>query len=369
MNQVVQYNADAFALDFSGVPDFGDYESDLSQGLQGYAARNTVSLKNSWFMLNKADGTTINCGNQTFRAIIIASNPKQSKSYFTGTFSSDDSELACASTNGIAPNKYITDKQLADNGCGPTCAKCRWNVKGSSPDGKFKACGDRQHIVILPEADLATPYAMSLSITALIALKNYVSALNQQAKVHGKKAPLEFILTEMFFEAFDANGKAYPQPRLNFRALGFVSPNVMEQVKVLRTNQEVLRLAYNDEESIAQLRTAEDMMGFSATPAPSVFNAPGAADFAFGGNAPQNAPVVQQAPPVMQQPAAPAWGQQQAPQVAPPVMQQSAAPAWGQQQAPQVAPPVMQQSAAPAAPAMSPAEALKAKIAARTQQG
>ena len=110
---------------------------------------------------------------------------------------------------------------------------------------------------------------------------------------------------------------------------------------MLRTNQEVLRLVYNDEESIAQLRTAEDMMGVSATPAPSVFNAPGAADFAFGGNAPQNAPVVQQAPPVMQQPAAPAWGQQ-APVV---------------QQAPQ------------AAPAMSPAEALKAKIAARTQQG
>jgi len=74
---------------------------------------------------------------------------------------------------------------------------------------------------------------------------------------------------------------------------------------------------------------------------------------------------------VMQQPAARAWGQKQAPvaqqaqQAAPPVMQQPAAPAWGQQ-APQAAPPVMQQ---PAAPAMSPAEALKAKIAARTQQG
>jgi len=363
MNQVVQHNADAFALDFSGVPDFGDYESDLSQGLQGYAARNEVSLKNSWFMLNKADGTTLNCGNQTFRAIIIASNPKQSKSYFTGTFGSDDSKLACSSTNGIAPNKYVTDQQLADNGCGPTCAKCRWNVKGSSTDGKSKACSDRLHIVVLPEADPATPYAMSLSITALIALKNYVSALNQQAKVHGKKAPLEFILTEMFFEAFDANGKAHPQPRLNFRALGFVPPNVMEQVKVLRTNQEVLRLAYNDEESIAQLRTAEDMMGVSATPAPSVFNAPGAADFAFGGNV-QQPPVMQQQAPVVQQ----------APQAAPPVMQQPAAPAWGQQ-APQATPPVMQQQApvvqqAPqAAPAMSPAEALKAKIAARTQQG
>lgn len=355
MNALVKQDQAFGVMDFGGIPDFGDdYESSITESLQGVDKRNKISLQSCYFTLNKADGTVIPGGNQFLNVLIIAVNPYQSRSYFTGTFGAPDSKLVCNSTNGIAPNKYITDETLALNNCGPTCATCQYSVKGSHPSGQGKACGESLHIVVLPELDSATPYALNLSVTALIELKNYTNALKQQAKVHNKKAPIEFIRTQLYFEAFDEHGKAYPRPRLKFRALGFIDQAGVNYVKTLLDNPEVLRLAYNDEESIAQQRTAADMM--NRAPQQPVFNAPGAY---------QQQPVapVQQQPVYHQHPIGKTEPIQQSVYVSTaqqPVVQPQSTPAWGQ-------PAAQPQQSAPSAAAQAVQDAIAKKRAA--QQG
>lgn len=366
MNALVQPNGNAFALDFANMPDIMNYETAMPDSLAGgQAPRNEISLKNQYFTLKKADGTVLPSFNTPLQAVILMANPYQSRTYFPEGYSATgDNQPACSSTNGIAPNLYYTDDKLVQSGSGPTCAVCPHNVNGTGQQGKGKACGTSLTLTILPlNVGDNLPFSIRLPITAIINFNDYMKNLRtmlvagNKLPATAKVAPVELFVTEMFFVPQDPKtGAMYPQPRLNFRCVA-MAPFSQQQIKEMQINPEVKRLCYNDEESIAQQRTAADMM--NRAPQQPVFNAPGA--YQQPAQQPVYTPPYEApaAPPAQPPVYTPPYEAPAAPPAQQPVVQPQATPAWGQP-AGQAAVPVQQ----PQAAGMSAQDIIKARIAA-----
>lgn len=112
--------------------------------------------------------------------VILAVEPEPGKfvkTYYEGVYNSGDSSPpTCSSSNGIAPDAWVTSKQS------DFCSTCPKNVFGSATSRsgkKAKACRDSKRLWVARADDISgTVYGLGVPVTSLKEL----SALGQQLK-------------------------------------------------------------------------------------------------------------------------------------------------------------------------------------------
>lgn len=152
-----------------------------------------ISLKGKKFRVI-LDGEEIKKPSTELNAIILAVEPGPGlfiKTYYGGTYNPNDtSPPACASSNGIAPDSWVT------NPINDRCNTCKMNVFGSATAAtsgkKAKACKDSKRIwVTFPDDIDGTVFALGIPVTSL---KN-VSAYAKDLKDHNY--PMTAVITKM----------------------------------------------------------------------------------------------------------------------------------------------------------------------------
>ena len=170
-----------------------------------------ISLRGRKFRLIEG-GEEIRKPSDELHAVILAVEPEAGlfvKTYYEGQYNSGDSSPpTCASSNGIAPDTWVTTPQ--SNRCA-TCPKNQFGSATSRSGKKAKACRDSKRVwMALPEDIEGTVYAMNIPVTSL---KN-VSEYGRLLKTNG--FPISAVITKISME--DAEF-----PQLMFEMAGFLN--------------------------------------------------------------------------------------------------------------------------------------------------
>ena len=169
-----------------------------------------ISLRGRKFRLIEG-GEEIKKPSDELLCVILAVEPGAglfTKTFYDGVYQSGDSAPpTCASSDGIAPDPWISTPVSAK------CATCPKNVFGSATSRsgkKAKACRDSKRLwVALPEAVGGTVFALGVPVTSLKA----VSELGRQIKGHG--IPLASVIVKVTMEDTEF-------PQLQFEVAGYL---------------------------------------------------------------------------------------------------------------------------------------------------
>lgn len=140
-----------------------------------------ISLKGKKFRVI-LDGEEVQKPSTELEAVILAVEPGPGlfiKTYYEGAYNpSDTSPPSCASSNGIAPDAWVTNPQS------DRCNTCPKNVFGSataaSSGKKAKACKDSKRIwVTMPDDIDGTVFALGVPVTSLKNVSNYAKELQK----------------------------------------------------------------------------------------------------------------------------------------------------------------------------------------------
>ena len=177
-----------------------------------------ISIRAAKFRL-VAGGVETTVGDK-LDVIIVGVNPRVSKSYFDKAFdpNAEDKRPACFSNDGIRPDN---DAQTPQS---DSCASCPHNVLGSkinASGAKSKKCADQRHLAVVPAADPKKVYSLSVTVSAMRALREYFGDLANYSI-----APEEAI-TELSFD------EQASYPRLLFRQNGYVPEKALPLVDTL----------------------------------------------------------------------------------------------------------------------------------------
>ncbi|MEG1707089.1 MAG: hypothetical protein RR285_00085 [Acinetobacter sp.] len=178
-----------------------------------------VSLKGKRFKF--INGEEESKGTDSIHVAILAVEPPgqlMNKVFYKGGYNPNDTAPPdCASSNGIAPDAWVSDPQ-AD-----TCAKCPNNMFGSaiSQSGKkAKACKDSKVLWVAKPDDIdGVVYGLKVPVTSLKSMGEY----GKQVKSLG--VPLAAIVTEILMDQDNE------YPLLEFKQVGFL--NQTEGVKAI----------------------------------------------------------------------------------------------------------------------------------------
>jgi hypothetical protein len=169
-----------------------------------------VSLRGRKFRLVEG-GEEIRKPSDELNAVILAVEPGAGlfiKTFYEGTYNSGDSSPpTCASSDGIAPDGWVTTPQAQR--C-QTCPKNQFGSATSRSGKKSKACRDSKRVwLALPEDIDGTVFAMGIPVTSL---KN-VSEYGRELKTNGY--PISAVITQITMEDSEF-------PMLEFEMLGFL---------------------------------------------------------------------------------------------------------------------------------------------------
>jgi hypothetical protein len=158
--------------------------------------------------------------------IIVGSNPRTSKIYYSKQYdpTADNVRPDCFSNDGIRPDPIVQNPVNAD------CASCPNNILGSKilPSGaKSKLCADQRHIAIIPAADPGKVYGLTVPVSGMKALRDYVKELNNFG-INPEEA-----ITELGFD----DQASYP--KITFSHKGFVSEKSLASIEATLTSPEV----------------------------------------------------------------------------------------------------------------------------------
>ena len=234
-----------------------------------------VSLRGRKFRLI-VDGEEIQKPSDELHAVILAVEPGAGlfvKAYYEGTYNSGDSAPpTCASSDGIAPDQWVTTPQAQ------RCSACKMNQFGSATSRsgkKAKACRDSKRVwVALPDDIHGTVFAMGIPVTSL----RNVSEYGRQLKTNG--FPISAVVTKVTME--DAEF-----PQLEFEMAGFLNAE---------TGQAAIERNIARDWNIGAIRTApmlEDSSHEKQAALPSMAQATKAADASIADATPssQGAPT------------------------------------------------------------------------------
>lgn len=171
-----------------------------------------ISLRGRKFRLIEG-GEEIQKPSDELLCVILAVEPGPglfTKTYYEGVYQSGDSSPpTCASSDGIAPDPWVTSPQAAK------CSACSKNVFGSATSRtgkKAKACRDSKRLwVSLPDNVGGTVFALGVPVTSLKA----VSELGRKIQSHG--IPLASAIVKITMEDSEF-------PQLMFEVAGFLPP-------------------------------------------------------------------------------------------------------------------------------------------------
>lgn len=141
-----------------------------------------ISLRGRKFRLIEG-GEEIRKPSEELLCVILAVEPGPglfNKTYYEGVYQSGDSAPpSCASSDGIAPDPWVSAPQA------PKCAGCPKNIFGSATSRsgkKAKACRDSKRLwVALPDNVEGTVFALGVPVTSLKA----VSELGREIQKYG----------------------------------------------------------------------------------------------------------------------------------------------------------------------------------------
>lgn len=252
MNKLVKKEeTEVFDLSTFDADDFSSLSVLDSTGLLGSTPQNIVSIEGKLFTLKFADGKEETVGSE-LECVILNASKYDNRSYFEGDRTDENSKLLCSSANGLAPDSWITWEEKPTS-----CALCPKNAKGSSKDGKARACKTHKYMAILTESYPTTPFLIRMPVTSLMSFKAYVRDLTSQFKAAGvlkdasATAPLHLIKTKLSFKLKDHEGKIAAYPIIDFSRVGMVGKELFQPLTEMAKSEEVKKLIKIDDESIA----------------------------------------------------------------------------------------------------------------------
>lgn len=172
-----------------------------------------ISLRGRKFRLIEG-GEEIRKPSDELRLVILAVEPEANlfiKTFYEGQYvSGDSSPPTCASSNGIAPDGWVTNPQ--SNRC-MTCPKNQFGSATSRDGKKAKACKDAKRIWgALPEDVSGTVFALNIPVSSLKNVADYAKKLKSNG------FPISAVITKMIME--DAE-----YPKVMFEMDGFLDEN------------------------------------------------------------------------------------------------------------------------------------------------
>lgn len=152
----------------------------------------------------------------TLEVVIVASAPSYVRTYYAGAYVEGETpNPACWSDDCEVPSPNC------QNPANDSCRTCEWNVKGSSADGKGRACKYAARMAIVLGGDLdGDVYGLQIPATSIWAddgENEYRALQNYARKLADHGYPATKVLTEI---CFDDNS---PVPKLFFRPLSALS--------------------------------------------------------------------------------------------------------------------------------------------------
>jgi len=195
----------------------------VTKALMGSGSGKRISIRGSVFRM-MVDGKEVAVNEErAMNVVVVNANNGVSRSYFSGAYvEGEHATPDCASDDGVTPRADSKDIQSIK------CATCPQNIKGSSSDGKSRACGFSQRLAVVLDNDLGGDvYQLNLPSQSIFGgaeqgkmpLQTYVKLLASN------NVPITAVVTEMRFDTSSST------PKLTFRAIRPLTQAEMAQAK------------------------------------------------------------------------------------------------------------------------------------------
>lgn len=159
--------------------------------------------------------------------VVVAVNPAVSKVWYDKAYTGDsDAPVlpACFSNDGKTPDPSVKSPVST------SCVNCPKNVLGSriTPNGaQSKECNDVRHMAVLPAADPSKPYALTVPVSGMKALRQYFKGLA------GYNLIPEEVITTL---GFDDQASF---PKITFKHKGYVNEKHIKSIEEMAQTPEV----------------------------------------------------------------------------------------------------------------------------------
>jgi len=203
----------------------GAPKSAITAALAGDAGIPRISIRAGRFRLVEGGVETV-VGTE-LDVVIVGANPNTSKAFYSKPYDPNNQEVVlpdCFSHDGVRPHPSAKTPISA------TCATCPNNVLGSkiTPNGnKSKLCGDSRHLAMVPASDPNKVYQLSVPVTSMTNMRNYVKHLDNYGAV-----PEEVVTTLQF----DTEASA---PKLVFVHKSYLSDKALPIIERIMQSDEV----------------------------------------------------------------------------------------------------------------------------------
>ena len=216
------------------LPDFlqNAQSSELTKALAGNINKR-LSIRGNVFRMvvggeevRKADGRTLN-------VIIVNAAPKVSRIFYKNAYIQGETAAPdCWSAQGDFPDPDVEDKQ------GAACATCPQNIKGSSRDGKSRACSFQRRLAVMIVGDpTGDVYQLTLPSRSIFGEDDGDNlSFNQYVKLliaNGRS--IENMITELSFDTDSAT------PKLFFKPIAHVNREQYDMVVKASKSEAALR--------------------------------------------------------------------------------------------------------------------------------
>lgn len=198
------------------LPDFlkDAQPSELTRSLVGNTSKR-LSIRGGVFRMivggeevRKSDGRSLN-------VIVVNAAPRVSRIFYEQAYNpSNITPPDCFSSDGKQPDASIENPQS------DMCATCPQNIKGSSRDGKSRACGYQQRLAVMIVGDPTNDvYQLTLPSRSIFSESegDYLSFPQYVKLIIANGRSLEAMITELSFDTDSAT------PKIFFRPVGHVN--------------------------------------------------------------------------------------------------------------------------------------------------
>lgn len=229
----------------------GQKSAVLDALLQEGFAYPKISTRASRFRLVE-DGVETVVGT-TLDVVVVGSNPKVSKIWYSKPYDgSTDVRPDCWSNDGITPDASV------ESPFHPNCAACPNNILGSkiTPNGaKSKICADQRHLAVVPAADPTKVYGLTVPISAMKALREYMKDLANYGMIP------EEVITELGFDEQASYSKITFRQKPNN---GFVPEKALSAIEEICASEAVKVATRQDTVSRPQIAAPQAQAAIAA---------------------------------------------------------------------------------------------------------
>lgn len=183
----------------------------ITKSLTGGSGGKRISIRGSVFRM-MVDGKEVSVSeDRAMNIVVVNANNGVSRTFFAGAYvEGEHAQPTCSSDDGKVPRADSEKKQSL------TCATCPMNIKGSSSDGKGRACGFNQRLAVVLDGELdGNVYQLNLPSQSIFGdVEDGKLPLQAYAKLlSSHNLPITAVITEMKFDIKSST------PKLTFRAI------------------------------------------------------------------------------------------------------------------------------------------------------